>query len=141
MGAVPVNLEGNKGDTLLALFTNGPGLAEPLVMRRGGQDYYYHADALGSVVALTDDSGSVVETYQYQAFGRPTIKDTSGNTISVSAAGNPFMFTGTEYDPETGFHHMGFRYLDPDTGRWTQEDPIGFEGGDVNLFSYGAPHV
>jgi RHS repeat-associated protein len=129
--------QGTNGDSLLALFTNGPGLAEPLIMHKaGGADLYYHADALGSIVALTDNNGNVVETYSYQAFGRPTIKDGSGNAISVSAVGNPFMYAGTEYDPETGFYHMGFRYLDPDTGRWTQEDPIGFGGGEANLYSY-----
>lgn len=41
-----------------------------------------------------------------------------------------------EFDAETGLIHMGFRDYDPETGRFLQEDPIGFAGGDVNLYAY-----
>ena len=123
-------------NNLLALFTHGPGIDSPLIMRRNGSDYFYHADALGNVVALTDSSGNIVETYEYQAFGKTTIKDAQGNPHDASTVGNPFMYTSREYDAESGFYFYRARYYDPDTGRFMQEDPIGFSGGDVNLYAY-----
>ncbi len=47
-------------------------------------------------------------------------------------------FPGQYYDPETGLHYNYFRYYDPTTGRYVTPDPIGLEGGDVNLFPYVA---
>jgi RHS repeat-associated protein len=35
-----------------------------------------------------------------------------------------------------GLYYMRARYYDPETGRFISEDPIGFEGGDVNLYVY-----
>ena len=124
-------------NNLLALFTHGPGLGSPLAMRQGTTDYYYHADALGSVVALTNSSGSVVESYEYTAYGKPTVRDGSGTLRGMSAVGNSFMYGGgTGHDWETGQNHMGHREQDPDAGTFMQEDPIGLAGGDVNLYAY-----
>jgi len=41
-----------------------------------------------------------------------------------------------EFDPETGLYHYRKRTLDPNTGKFSQVDPIGFAGGDVNLYAY-----
>jgi RHS repeat-associated protein len=40
------------------------------------------------------------------------------------------------FDEETGLHYNDFRYYDPTTGRYLSTDPIGFEGGDNNLYAY-----
>ncbi len=45
-------------------------------------------------------------------------------------------FTGREWDPEIGLYYYRARYYDPKAGRFLSEDPIGFAGGDVNLYSY-----
>jgi len=37
---------------------------------------------------------------------------------------------------DTGLIRFGYRDYDPETGRWTARDPIGFEGGDSNLYGY-----
>jgi len=91
--------------------------------------YYYHADGLGSITGLSDATGTMVQTYGYDAFGNVTI---SG---SVS---QPFMFTGREYDAETSMYFYRARYYDPVVGRFVTKDPIGFAGGDVNLYNYVA---
>ena len=46
------------------------------------------------------------------------------------------MFTGREYDSEIGLYFYRARYYDPAIGRFIQEDPIGFQGGDTNLYAY-----
>jgi RHS repeat-associated protein len=114
-------LDGN--NNLLTSFTYGLGVA-PISIRSNGQDYFFHTDALGSVVALTDINGNIVETYQYEAFGKALIKDAQGSTHSQSTVSNPFMFAGAEFDPETGLYHMGFRYYGSESGRFLQEDYI-----------------
>ncbi len=48
----------------------------------------------------------------------------------------PFGFAGGLDDRDVGLVHFGFRDYDPATGRWTAKDPIGFAGGDVDLYGY-----
>ena len=48
----------------------------------------------------------------------------------------PFAFAGGLYDRHTGLVRFGARDYDPETGRWTAKDPIGFGGGDANLYGY-----
>ena len=94
-----------------------------------GKSYYYHPDALGSTRELTDESGTVVATYNYDAFG---------NTIaSTGTVENPFRFTGNVgyyWDEELQTYHIRARNYEPTTGRWTSQDPIGFEGG-INFYA------
>ena len=84
---------------------------------------------MGSITSLTDETGNVVQEYKYDSFGNITyIKD-----ISFI---QPFTFTGREYDPETGLYFYRERTLNSRLGIFHQEDPIGFAGGDVNLYRY-----
>jgi RHS repeat-associated protein len=119
-------------NNLTALFTQGPGIDSPLIGRINGTDYFYHADALGSVIALTDTNGNTVETTEYTAFGQPIIKDAQGITHGQSTVGNTMLYTGTDFDPETGLNHMGYRYQDSTSGRFNQEDPV----AHINEFVY-----
>ena len=48
----------------------------------------------------------------------------------------PFGFAGGLHDRDTGLVRFGFRDYDLDVGRWTAKDPIGFAGGDTDLFGY-----
>jgi RHS repeat-associated protein len=128
-------LDGN--NNLIALFTHGPGIDEPLEIRQAnGTEYFLHADGLGSIIAATDANGSVVETYEYEAYGKPIIKNRLGTVFDQSTIGNPFLFTAREYDPETGLYFYRARYYDPVAGRFIQRDPIGFQGGGINLYAY-----
>lgn len=54
-----------------ARYTPGPDIDEPLVEVYHKQPSYYHADALGSIVALTDEHGRPIRSYQYESFGLP----------------------------------------------------------------------
>jgi RHS repeat-associated protein len=86
---------------------------------RGGTSKFYHADALGSVKALTDGSGSVTDSRNTDAFG--LVVTTSGSTPT------PFGFAGNhgyQQDDETGLMRLGHRMYDASTGRFISRDPI-----------------
>ena len=102
---------------------------DPLGVEQGGNIYFYHKDGLGSVTNLTDGTGSVVNSYTYKSFG-----EIYSQTGSLQ---QPFTFTGREFDPESGLYYYRARYYDPKTGRFWTKDPIGFAGGDFNLYRYG----
>ncbi len=84
-------------------------------------------DALGSTVALADGSAAIQTEYSYEPFG--------GTTTSGGGTGNTFAFTGRESD-STGLHYYRARHYDAGLQRFVSEDPLGFEGGDSNLFAY-----
>jgi RHS repeat-associated protein len=109
----------------------GPGIDQPICMIEStltyAGTYYYHFDALGSVVALTDSDANTVEVYEYDVYGRVGALDPSHP--------NRFMFTGREYDKETGLYYYRARYYNPQIGRFLQTDPIGY-GDGMNWHAY-----
>ena len=111
-------------NNVLAYYTHGLGIDEPLIMECGGQSYYYHTDGLGSVVMLTDSSGAVVQSYSYDSFGNIVKQD--GGVL------NPYTYTARELDAESGLYYYRARYYDPDAGRFISADPI----RDINLYNY-----
>jgi RHS repeat-associated protein len=114
-------------------FTNGPDgevVSERIPSGSTYNAYYYLYDGLGSVVALTDSTGNIVNSYAYDPYG---------NTTSVSEqVANPFRFTGAIWDSSTGLYKMGERYYDSTVGQFTQPDPIGSCAGSSSSYSYGA---
>ena len=108
-------------------YVHSLNIDEPLAVIAGKDKYYYHADGLGSIIALTDQSGKVVQPYEYDSFGN--LKD------QKSRVKQPFTYTGREWDKETGLYYYRARYYDPMDGRFIQKDPIGFMGG-INLYGY-----
>jgi len=115
----------NGTTTSTTRYIHGPGIDEPLALERGGQVYCYHADGLGSIAAITDQNKNIVQSYRYDSFGMVT----PGTQFE-----NSYAYTAREWDRETGLYYYRARYYDPMDGRFISKDPIGFEGGDVNLF-------
>jgi RHS repeat-associated protein len=97
-------------------------------MQENGTSYYYHNDHLGTPQKLTDPTGNTVWSATYTAFGEAEV--TAASTIE-----NNLRFPGQYYDEETNLHYNWNRYYSPETGRYTQVDPIGLKGG-INLFGY-----
>ena len=125
-----------------ATYVLGPFIDRPISMQRGGSEFYYHADDQGSVRALTDASGAVVERYEYADYGRPLDPVTFAPAAGpVSPAGNPYLFTGRRFDAESGLYHYRTRQLDPVAGRFLTRDTIGVWGDPSaigNGYAYAA---
>jgi RHS repeat-associated protein len=82
---------------------------------------YYHLDAVGSVRAVTNQAGAVVEQHDYLPFG----EEWCGSApCPPNAAGESVRFTGKERDAETGLDYFGARYYGPRLGRFTAVDPV-----------------
>ena len=126
-------LDGTGAQT--AEYVYGPGIDEPLRMQRGTTKTYYLADGLGSVTHLTNPNGAIVEQYTYDPYGKPSIFDGVGTPLTASAFGNRFLFTGREYDQETGFYYNRARYWSPIIGRFMSRDPLGYFDGP-NPYTY-----
>lgn len=94
-----------------------------LVGTYNGKNYYYHADGLGSVKALTDDNHQAIETYLYKSYGGLTIRDYTGTVLAESVVANPYFFTARELDSESGLYYLRNRYLDWHRGAFIQETP------------------
>lgn len=97
--------------------------------------HYITRDGLNSTSEATDSAGSVIESYRYDVYGLPTIIDSLGNTLAASAINNRYLYTGREWEPETGLYYYRARHYDPNLGRFLQPDPIGYASG-MNLYQY-----
>jgi len=85
-----------------------PGIDEPICMMDVADNnavYYYHYDGLGSVAAISDANGVVVEKYSYDVFVEPTIRDANNQILTTSDYGNSYMFTGRRYDTDIGLYY------------------------------------
>jgi RHS repeat-associated protein len=120
--------ETNSSGTVVARYTQTEDIDEPLAMLRSGATSYYHADGLGSVTSLSSSTGSIANTYTYDSFGNLT--------NSTGSLTNPFQYTARESDSETGLYYYRARYYDLITGRFISEDPVAFDGSDVNFYAY-----
>jgi len=99
----------------------------PIISSDSYASYYYICDHLGSIREMSDISGNIVASYQYDPYGKIIAK-----TGSVDAN---FQFAGMHYLPEVGLNLTWYRAYNADAGRWLSRDPIGEEGG-VNLYGY-----
>ncbi len=81
-----------------------------------------------TVHEVINSGGSTLDYISYDGWGLPS--------ETVPGAGGRYMWTGREYDTETGLQYNRARYYDPANGRWTTQDPMGFQAGDSNLYRY-----
>ena len=100
------------------------GIDEP--WQRNSNEFYL-ADALGSVVAITDVAGIITNRYNYEPFG---------NAIAqLGSSSNPYQFTAREKE-ETGLYYYRARYYSPTLHRFLSEDALGLSSGDGNFYGY-----
>lgn len=106
------------------------GVGGLLFVNEGAESYFVAPDGSGNVGTLLKSSdGTVAASYDYDPFGN-TLK-----AVGEYAARNPFRCSTKYADVETGLVYYGYRYYDPQTGRWSSRDPQG-ESGGVNLYAF-----
>jgi RHS repeat-associated protein len=127
--------ERNSEDGVIATYVFGNGIDEVLTMERNSETYYFHENSLGSIYAVTTGTGTIAERYTYDAYGNPIFLDGSGTPITNSLIANRLLFTGREFDTETGLYYYRARYYSAELGRFLQRDPE--EADDLfSLYAY-----
>jgi RHS repeat-associated protein len=130
-------IEEHSSSALLNRYVHGATVDEMLArFSVSGTAVYFHQDALGNTIALTDAGGNVVERYKYDVFGAASFFDAAGSALSSSSYDNRFLFTGREYFQALGVYDYRNRFYAPALGRFLQNDPLRFGAGDVNLYRY-----
>lgn len=97
-----------------------------LSLKTGTDVKYLIQDHLGSTTALSDSTGAVTAAQTYDSFG-------NGTNANFPTR---YQYTDREFDAFSKLYYYRARFYDPKLGRFISEDPIGFAGGDVNLYGY-----
>jgi RHS repeat-associated protein len=99
-----------------------------LALQSGTTTTYHHGDALDTVTSLSGSTGALANTYIFDSLGV--------STASTGGGANVLRFADGELDTETGLYHVRSRYYSAQLGRFISEDPLGFQGDDVNFYGY-----
>lgn len=126
-------LDANKCMAELKYYTNTPGMWGSLASQCNiptNSSAFQAFDPQGSSRELISSTEAVSDTNLYKAFGQVL--------VSTGSATNEFQYGGL-----VGYYHdqdfrlyVRARYYDPIKARWLTRDPIGFDGGDWNLYRY-----
>ncbi len=95
---------------------------------------YFAYDGLGNVRALTNESGVVTDTWDYDAYG---------NLLSrTGTTDNALLYRGERFDADLGLYYLRARYLNPDSGRfWSQDSYEGSGSDPMSLHKYLYAHA
>jgi RHS repeat-associated protein len=115
--------------TVISRFVYGSRSNAPDFMIKNGVTYRIVTDHLGSPRLIVNAAdGVIAQELTFDEFGQ-ILADTNPGF-------QPFGYAGGLYDRDTGFVRFGARDYDARTGRWTAKEPLGFNGGDSNLYVY-----
>jgi RHS repeat-associated protein len=130
------------GGALTRRYVYGPGTDQILgrLDTKGGVAYYYATDRQGSVLSVYKDTRGQVSL---QLWGDRRVRvvealSYSGGVVDKSwgTFSDHFQYAGTLYDQRVQLQYNRARWYSPVMGRFMSEDPIGFSGGDTNLYRY-----
>ena len=114
------------GGVVEPTYLTGLQIDEMLVRSTAAGARTYLTDALGSVMAQTDEDQTPINWYGYSPYGEVAVVGDDEQS--------PVQYTGREND-RTGLYYYRARYYDPVLKRFISEDPIGL-GGGVNVYAY-----
>ncbi len=125
---------------ILRQYVDGAGIDEHVQLidydSEGDPVYYYHCNSQGSVGAMTDVNGAVVEYYKYKWLGMPMVFKPDQTPLVYPTTGNLYMFQGRYLDIESAKYYFRSRHYDPATGEHLQIDRIGlWAHGNGNGYS------
>ena len=102
---------------------------QPTSLSCNGKKYSLAYNHVGTLLAIADESGSIVHIEETDSFGRRLSHHKLTSVAMLS-------FGGGQLDEDTGLVHFLFRDYDPATGFFIQQDPLGLRGGDVDVYGY-----
>ena len=139
-------MENRNGDRICYIYGQ-TGVEGMIYVQNGYANKYYYFDknTLGDIIAIRDQNGNIVATYEYDAWGNGIVMNEQGvQETSDSFIGNinPFRYRGYYYDAETGFYYLQTRYYDPEICRFINADDYELIAtlaeipGQLNLYAY-----
>ncbi|WP_443192673.1 RHS repeat domain-containing protein [Neisseria animaloris] len=96
--------------------------------------FYFHNNQIGTPHEMTDIHGNLLWYGSYSAWGSLASEKRIYENVH-----QPFRLQNQYFDQEIGLHYNCFRYYEPDTGRFVNQDPVGLLGGDN--FYFFAPNI
>ncbi|MCD4779486.1 MAG: hypothetical protein K8S27_02905, partial [Candidatus Omnitrophica bacterium] len=104
------------------------GVGGLLAVIEGTSSWNYLYDGNGNVgQMLNSTTGAIEAHYEYDPYGNSVL------STGALASSNPYRFSTKYLDDEFNLYYYGYRYYDPETGRWLNRDPIDEQGG-LNLY-------
>ena len=96
---------------------------------------YFHKNYLDHVMAVTSDTGNILEQYRYTAFGEVSIYSPTGQARATTSIDNDILWNVRRRDADTKLYMYLYRDYDALLGRWPSRDPIEEEGGN-NIYGF-----
>jgi hypothetical protein len=87
--------ETNAAGAVVARYSQGLNIDEPLAMLRSSATSFYNAHGLGSITSLANAAGALAQTYTFDSFGK--------QTASSGSLTNPFQYTGANLTPKPAY--------------------------------------
>ena len=122
-------VEEYNGTSNLKSYLIGNYIDEVLQVQKGNALYYYVTNHIGSIMAITNTQGAIIEQIEYNTYGTPSFFDANGNEQYSSLIDNSMLFAGREYDLDIKSYYYRARYINPSLGRFIQKDPLHYTGG------------
>ena len=120
----------NGSGTLLQRYLYGPAANQILARTSAsGTTAWYLADHEGSVRDVVSTAGAVLDHVAYDSYGNVTSESSPSN-------GDRFKFDAMAWDAAIGLYYDNARYYDPATGRFSNQDPLKFLAGDMDLYRF-----
>ncbi len=98
-------------------------------MQKNDDAYLLATDQLGSIITVADMTGNSLQETLYGSFGSMIQNSNPDHDFYLGFA------TGL-HDKHTDLIHFGYREYAPAIGRFITPDPMGYDGGDVDVYGY-----